>query len=80
MMDGKGENFYKVTITKSPVIQFCISTIQENVYCETASSVAEAKRNAKLKLEEFGVVFKKEIRFKKHEVQRRELFRKTRLE
>ena len=78
MMDNKGENMYRVTIQHSPVIQFSIHNVTTVIFRGTANSVTEAKRNARKHLASLGVIFKKEIKFKKHEKLRKKIYQQTR--
>ena len=78
MMDNRGETFYQVIIHKLPCIQFEIRTMEGSIYFEVAPNITLAKRRAKEYLTELGVIFKREIRFKKHETKRKKLYQSTR--
>jgi NifB/MoaA-like Fe-S oxidoreductase len=78
VFDSKGEGLYQIIISKLSPINFEICTTEQTIYVEYCRNVTEAKRKARKKLQDLGVKFRKEIRFKKHETKRKQLYQKTR--
>ena len=81
MLDSKAENLYQVVINKRCVsggISYEILAVGSSIIKEVCHSVMDAKRKARKKLEDLGVKFRKEMRFKKHEVNKRRFYQSVR--
>ena len=79
LFDMMGNNVYQIKIFKLKRTRYEIHRNGQITYLEYCYNVGIAKRRARKILEGLGVEFKKEIRFKKKDSKRKQLYKRSKV-